>query len=148
MIDRKILIWLTLLLFLMGCGFSSSREDAAEIMEMYFAAIEGQDFQAAMAFYAETFFKESSRKSWESKLKGYNRQLGNLESYEAISWKVKKNMGANAGTFVQAVYRTRYSRRPAVEQFILKKADAGFQIIAHRIEAKEVGKGKGKTEYI
>jgi hypothetical protein len=137
---------LSLLLLLSGCGFSSSQEAAAEVMGQYFAAIEAQDYPSAMAFYAEAFFKDSSREAWEAQLRHYNRQLGDLQSFEAISWNVKKHAGANAGTFVRVVYRTRYSRHPAVEQFILKKTDADFRIIAHRLDAKDAP--GGKTQFI
>jgi len=146
MSHRKIGVLLSLLLLLSGCGFSSSKEAVAEVMTQYFAAIEARDYPAAMDFYAETFFKDASRDAWEAQLHKYNRELGDLESYEAVNWNVKKNVGANAGTFVQVVYKTDYSRHPAVEKFILKKAAAGFRIIAHRIDAKDMP--KGKTEFI
>jgi len=135
------------LLFLSSCGFSDSREAAAEVMAQYFAAIEGQDFQSAMAFYADGFFRDSSEQDWEAQLRRYNHQLGDLESYEAVSWNIKKNVGANAGTFVRVVYRTHYSRHPAVEQFILKKAQAAdYRIIAHRIQAEAMP--RGETQFI
>ena len=146
MFHRKIGLLLPLLLLLSSCGFSDSKEAVAEVMTRYFTAIEAQDYPAAMDFYAETFFKEASRETWEAHLHNTNRQLGDLESYEAVNWNVKKNVGANAGTFVQVVYKTRYSRHPAVEKFILKKAAEGFRIIAHRIDAKNLP--KGKTEFI
>ena len=138
---------LTMLLLLSGCGFSDSRKAAAEVMEQYFAAIEGQDYPSATACYADSFFKASSRQAWEDQLRRYNRQLGDLESHEAISWNVKKHAGANAGTFVRVVYRTHYSRHPAVEQFILKKAQAeDYRIIAHRIQAEAMP--RGETQFI
>ena len=137
---------LTLLLVLSSCGFSDSREAAAEVMEQYFAAIEGQDYPSAMACYADSFFKDSSRQAWEAQLRRYNHQLGDLESHEAVSWNVKKHAGANAGTFVRVVYRTHYSRHPALEQFILKKAQAEYRIIAHRIQAEAMP--QGETQFI
>lgn len=146
MSHRKIGVLLSLLLLLSGCGFSSSKEAVAEVMTQYFTAIEARDYPAAMDFYAETFFKDASRDAWEAQLHKYNRELGDLESYEAVNWNVKKNVGANAGTFVQVVYKIDYSRHPAIEKFILKKAAAGFRIIAHRIDAKDMP--KGKTEFI
>ena len=142
---RKMVL-VVLLLVLSGCGISSSKDDAAEVMTRYFAAIEARDYPAAMAYYAETFFKETSRDTWEAQLQRYNRRLGNLESFEAVNWNVKKNVGANAGTYVQVIYKTRYARHPAVEKFILKKAAAGFRIIVHRVEAR--GVPRGKTESI
>jgi len=143
------ILWLGLLAMaaFWSCGFSSSREDAAEIMARYFAAIEKQDYPAAMVFYAATFFKETSRDAWEKELQGYNRQLGDLERFEAVRWNVKKHVGANSGTFVQVVYQTRYTRHSALEKFILKKTDADFRIIAHRIEVRGAPK-KGRTEFI
>jgi len=137
---------LVLLLLLSGCGFSDSRDAAANVMEQYFAAIEGQDYPAAMAFYADSFFRESSRQDWEAQLRRYNRQLGDLESHEALSWNVKKHVGAKAGTFVRVVYKTRYSRHPALEQFILKKTRDAYRIIAHRIQAE--GVPQGETQFI
>ena len=136
---------LMLLLVLSGCGFSSSKEDAAEVMTQYFAAIQAQDFPEAMAYYAETFFKETSRETWEDQLHRYNRRLGNLESFEAVNWNVKKNVGTNAGTYVQVIYKTTYARHQAVEKFILKKAAAGFRIIVHRVEARGIPKGKSQS---
>jgi len=146
MFHRRIGLLLSLLLLLSSCGFSASKEDVAEVMTQYFSAIEARDYPAAMDYYAEAFFKDASRDAWEAQLQKYNRQLGDLESFEAVNWNVKKNVGANAGTFVQVVYKTHYSRHPAVEKFILKKADAGFRIIMHRIDAKDLP--KGKTEFI
>lgn len=146
MFHRKIGLLLPLLLLLSSCGFSASREDAAEVMTHYFRAIEARDYPAAMDYYAEAFFKNASREAWEAQLRKYNRQLGDLESFKAVNWNVKKNVGTNAGTLVQVVYKTDYSRHPAVEQFILKKAAAGFRIIAHRIDAKDLP--RGKTELI
>jgi hypothetical protein len=143
---RRCGLLLTLLLVMSGCGFSDSREAAAEVMEQYFAAIEGQDYLSATAFYADGFFKESSRQDWEDQLRRYNRQLGDLESYEAVSWNVKKHVGANAGTFVRVVYRTHYSRHPALEQFILKKAQTEYRIVAHRIQAEAMP--RGETQFI
>ena len=138
---------LLILMLLGGCGFSGSREDAAEIMKHYFTAIEAQDYQAAMAYYAEAFFEKTSRDQWEAKLQGYNRQLGDLEQYEAMSWNVKKHVGVGGGTFVQVIYKTRYSRHPAMEKFILQEGDLGFRIIAHRVQVKGAPK-EGKTEFI
>lgn len=129
-------LWLLLALLLAGCGFSASQEAAAEVMTRYFAAIETRDYEAALTVYAASFFRDTSRDAWAAHLEGYTRQLGDLESYEAVNWNVKKNVGANAGTFVQVTYKIRYSRQPAVEQFILMKADAGFRVIAHRIKAR------------
>jgi hypothetical protein len=146
MFHRKIGLLLSLLLLLSSCGFSASKEDVTEVMTQYFTAIEAQDYLAAMEYYAASFFKEASREAWEAQLQKYNRQLGDLESFEAVNWNVKKNVGANAGTFVQVIYKTHYSRHPAVEKFILKKAAVGFRIIAHRIDAKALP--KGKTEFI
>lgn len=137
---------LVLLLVLSGCGVSGSKDDAAEVMTQYFAAIEARDYPAAMAYYAENFFKETSRDAWEAQLHRYNRRLGNLESFEAVNWNVKKNVGVNAGTYVQVIYKTIYARHPAVEKFILKKVAAGFRIVVHRVEAR--GVPKGKTESI
>ena len=127
---------------LAACGFSGSREAASEVMARYFDAIQNRDYTAAVEVYADSFFRDSSRETWEAQLEGYTRQLGDLEFYEAVSWNVKKHVGANAGTFVRIVYRTRYTRQPAVEQFILKEADAGFRIIAHRIEARNLPQGE------
>lgn len=132
---------------LAGCGFSSSRDAASETMGRYFTAIETQDYPAAMACYAEVFFEKTPRNSWERKLRDYNRQLGNLERFEAMSWNVKKHVGANGGTFVQVVYKTSYSRHPAVEMFVLQKGEEGFRIIAHRVEVKGAPK-QGETEFI
>jgi len=137
---------LSLLLLLAGCGFSDSREAAAEVMEQYFAAIEGQDYPSAVTYYADDFFKDASRQEWEDQLRRYNRQLGDLQSYEAVSWNVKKHAGSNAGTFVRVVYKTRYSRHPAVEQFILKKMQDDYRIVAHRIQAEAMP--KGETQFI
>jgi hypothetical protein len=115
-------------------------------MDQYFAAIQAQDYPAAMALCADAFFQNTSRAIRQAELKGYQRRFGDLQSFEAISWNVQKKVGANAGTLVQIVYRTRYSRHPAVERFVLKKAEAGFRIIAHRLEVK--GMPKGKPEFI
>ena len=140
--------WLLLLLLLLaGCGFSDSREAAAEVMGQYFAALEAQDYPSAMEFYADAFFKDSSRETWEAQLRRYNHLLGDLKSFEAVSWNVKKNVGANAGTFVRVIYKTLYSRHPAVEQFILIKEDAGFRIIAHQLDAGKAP-GGGPTQFI
>jgi Protein of unknown function (DUF4019) len=146
MVRRKIGLLLSLALLLSNCGFSDSKEAVGEVMAQYFKAIEARNYPSATDFYAPAFFKTTSRDAWESQLQTYNRQLGDLEFFEAINWKVKKNVGANAGTFVQVVYKTRYSRHPALEQFILKKADKGFRIIAHRVDAKALP--KGKTQFI
>ena len=137
---------LALLLSLASCGFGDSRKAAEQMMGKYFAAIEAQDYSSAMGFYAETFFKDASRGDWEAQLRHYNRQLGDLESFEAVSWNIKKHVGSNAGTFVRVVYKTRYSRHPAVEQFILKRAETDFRIIAHRIDA--AGMPRGETQFI
>jgi hypothetical protein len=140
--------WIGLLLMLLGgCGFSGSREDAAEIMEHYFTAIEARDYHAATAYYAAAFFEKTPRDRWEATLQGYNRELGDLEHYAAVRWNVKKHVGVDGGTFVQVTYKTSYSRHPATETFILQKGDAGFRIIAHRVQAKGAPKG-GKTEFI
>lgn len=137
---------LILLLFLSSCGFGDSRKAAEQVMGEYFAAIEAQDYASAMGYYAETFFREASRGDWEAQLRRYNRELGDLESFEAVSWNIKQRVGSNGGTLVQVVYKTRYSRHPAVEQFILKKAEADFRIIAHRIQAAEMP--RGETQFI
>lgn len=142
MVHRKIGLLLTLALVLSSCGFSASKEAVGEVMVQYFTAIEAHDYPSAADFYAPSFFKDTSRDAWEAQLQTYNRHLGDLESFEAVNWKVKKNVGAHAGTFVQVVYKTRYSRHPAVERFVLKKADQGFRIIAHRVDAKALPKGK------
>ena len=139
---------LTLLLLLSGCGFSDSREAAAEVMEEYFTAIKGQDYASAMAFYADGFFADASRQEWEARLRQYNRRLGDLESYEAVSWNVQKHAGSNAGTFVRVIYKTSYSRHPAVEQFILKKMPDAYRIVAHRIQAEAMPQGEGETQFI
>ena len=146
MVHRKIGLLLALWLLLSSCGFSDNRVAVAEVMTQYFTAIEARDYPAAMDFYAEAFFKNTTRDAWEAQLHKYNRQLGHLESFEAVNLNVKKKMGANAGTFVQVVYKTEYARHPAVEKFILKKAAVGFRIIAHRIDAKHLP--QGKTEFI
>lgn len=135
-------LWLLLALLAIGCGFSASREAAADAMTRYFEAVERHDYAAALALYADSFFKDTSREAWEAQLEGYNRRLGDLMAYEAVSWNVKKHVGANSGTFVKVVYKTRYSRQPAVERFILKKADGGFIIIAHHIQAKALPQGE------
>ena len=135
-----------ILLLLTSCGFSDSRDEAAEVMNRYFAAIEVQDYTVAMDLYADAFFRDTSRDAWEAQLRSYRRLLGDLESFEAISWNVKKNVGVKAGTFVRVVYRTRYSRHPAMEQFILKKADEGFRIISHRLDAEKAP--GGKTQFV
>jgi hypothetical protein len=146
MVYRKIGLLLMLLLLFASCGFSASKEDVTEVMTHYFTAIEARDYPAALDYYAASFFKDASRDAWEAQLQKYNRQLGDLESFEAVNWNIKKNVGANAGTFVRVVYKTRYSRHPAEEKFILKKGTAGFRIIAHRIDAKALP--RGKTEFI
>jgi hypothetical protein len=129
-----------------GCGFSASREAAAESMARYFEAVEHRDYDAALAVCADSFFQETSREVREAELAANARRLGDLLSYEAVSWNVKKNVGAGAGTYVKVVYKTRYSRQPAVERFILKKVDRQFAIIAHQIEAR--GLPRGKTHFI
>lgn len=143
---RIIGCWLVLALLTTGCGFSASREQAAETVARYFEALEQRDYTAALAVYADSFFREVSREAREAQLEGYTRQLGDLQAYEAVRWDVKKHVGANAGTFVKVVYKTRYSRQPAVEQFILRKADGDFVIISHRIEARNLP--KGRTHFI
>ena len=139
---RIVGLGLILALLAAGCGFSANREAAAEAMSAYFAAIERRDYTAATAVYADSFFKDITREAWEAQLEDTTGRLGNLESYEAVSWNVKKHVGANAGTFVKVAYKTRYSRQPALEQFILKKVEGDFVIIAHRIEAKNLPQGK------
>jgi hypothetical protein len=146
MVHRKIGLLLTIALVLSSCGFSASKEAVGEVMAQYFKAIEAQDYPSAADFYAPAFFKNTSRDAWEAQLQTYRRHLGDLESFEAVNWKVKKNVGAHAGTFVQVVYKTRYSRHPAMERFILKKADQGFRINAHRLHADALP--KGKTQFI
>lgn len=143
---RMVGLALILALLATGCSFSASREAAEEAMADYFAAIERRDYAAAMDVCADSFFKDVSREAWEARLAGTTRRLGDLQSYEAVSWNVKKSVGANGGTFVQVIYQTRYTRRPAVEQFILKKADGDFRIIAHRIDARDLP--QGKTHFI
>ena len=137
---------LTMLLLLSGCGFSDSRKAAAEVMEQYFTALKGQDFPSALACYADAFFEDTSRQEWEAQLRHYNRQLGDLESYEAVSWNIQKHAGSNVGTFVRVIYRTRYSRHPAVEQFILTKVQEDYRIVAHRIQAEAMP--QGETQFI
>lgn len=143
---RMIAGWLILTLLAAGCGFSASREAAAETMARYFAAVERQDYPAALAVCADSYFESISREAREAELADNARRLGDLLSYEAVSWNVKKNVGARAGTFVKVVYKTRYSRQPAVERFILKKADGDFAIIAHQIEAANLP--RGRTHFI
>ena len=137
---------LALLLLLSGCGFNDSRDAAAEVMTHYFTAIKGQDYPSALALYADAFFGETSRQEWEAQLRHYNRQLGDLESYEAVSWNIQKHAGSNVGTFVRVIYRTRYSRHPAVEQFILTKVQDAYRIVAHRIQPETVP--RGETQFI
>jgi hypothetical protein len=138
--------WLILALVVAGCGFSASQEAAAESMARYFAAVERRDYAAALAVCADSFFEDTSREAREAELADHARRLGDLLSYEALSWNVKKNVGAKAGTFVKVVYKTRYSRQLAVERFILKKADGDFVIIAHQIEARNLP--RGETHFI
>ena len=143
------LLALALIGFLLpaSCGFSSSQEDAAGIMNHYFTALADQNYAGAVDYFADELLKKTSRPKWEAKLRGYNRQLGNLESFEAVSWNVQRKMGTDAMTLVKVVYQTRYSRRPAVETFILKKGDQGFQIVAHRMTIED-GPPEGRTDYI
>jgi alkanesulfonate monooxygenase SsuD/methylene tetrahydromethanopterin reductase-like flavin-dependent oxidoreductase (luciferase family) len=138
--------WLLLALLMAGCGFSDSREAAAEVISRYFEAIGKRDYEEALTVFAETFFRDTAREARKAELEAHLRLFGDLESYKTVRWNVKKNVGANGGTFVQVTCKTRYSRQPAMEQFILKEAALGFRIIAHHIEAMNMP--RGETHYI
>ncbi len=129
---------LTLLLILVfGCGFTEDKNVAENLANDLFDSISVQDFDRTMHFYSSRFFEHTSQDEWLAILHNLNMKLGDLESYELVSWNIKKQAHTSGtGTYVLLQYNVNYSKYPSVETLTLFRPIGGeLKILGHNINS-------------
>jgi ketosteroid isomerase-like protein len=136
-------------LLLAYCGFTEKRAAAEAVVARYFEALRAGDYQGAVDLYADSYRQRPPPGGHPAQLRALNGRLGDLQTYAAMEWSVKKSAGAIDATYVQVTYDVRYSRGRVRELFILQTTgdDETFQILDHRIRIQSPP-GQGETRFI
>jgi hypothetical protein len=121
---------------LVGCGFSKSKKDAEKVLARHFQAIATNGFETAIADYGEQFFQKHTKDEWKNTLVRLTAKLGTYQSNSIANWRVFKKAGSlGAGTTVEMVCQSVYSKYPAEERFVFFKGvlDSDYKIVGHYI---------------
>jgi hypothetical protein len=121
---------------LSGCGFAKSKKDAEKVLSRHFQAIATNGLESAITDYGEQFFQKHTKDEWRNTLGRLTARLGTYQSHTIANWRVFKKAGSlGAGTTVEMICRTTYSKYPAEERFVFFKGvlDADYKIVGHYI---------------
>ena len=121
--------------FLACSSTTDSKLEAETTMAKVYDLIQEEAYESVLDYYSPQFFQQTSRVKWNEMLENINSTLGSLMTYEVIGSKVKKNIGAGSGTYVQLTYETHYTKYVAQENIILFRelGTSNFSILGHHI---------------
>ena len=88
---------------LTSCGltnFTDAKENAESTVSEVVGLIREGEYGSALDYYSDSFFKVVSEEDWIGLLEHINEPLGDLESYELLTWDVEKKMGVIPRTYI------------------------------------------------
>lgn len=139
---RAIGIILATIAALSGCGSDGPSEAAVEQFGRgFFSALQSREFDRALTFYDDEFFKTRSREQWKSQLQDMQTRLGDLQAAEL---KRKQADLRYSGKFYIFEYRVTYAREVAWETvtlFVPNGRDE-VRVFGHTIKAKGSERGQ------
>lgn len=135
-------VMLAMIAGLFGCGSDGPSEAAVEQFGRgFFAALQSREFDHALTFYDDEFFKTRPREQWKSQLQDTQARLGDLQAAEL---KRKQADLRYSGKFYIFEYRVTYAREVAWETvtlFVPNGRDE-VRVFGHTIKAKDSERGQ------
>lgn len=126
-----------LVLMLSGCGITQDKSNAESIAISVFENIKTGNIDKALTFYSSKFFEGIAKEEWKSILDKMDAKIGNIQSYELVSWNVKKQAHTSgSGTYCVLQYKIKRLKYPATETLTIFKPIGGeFQVLGHNINS-------------
>ena len=84
-LGRQCLVLLVVLV-LSACGSLQVSPEAEGVISKYFQAIRAHKYDDALLLYSPRFFETTSKDKWRTLLTKVGQKLGDLQSYEIVSW--------------------------------------------------------------
>jgi hypothetical protein len=138
-VARSLLLSLLLLsvCLIPACNPIQDTKEAEAIVDKYFAAMKGHDFNRALDFYAPEFFQKTPSDKWLRSLESINGRLGDLQDYTLGSWHIDAHAGTGAGTYYTLQYVVHYAKFSSTETFVLEKLGdpSSFKILSQNIQS-------------
>jgi|GEM_PF-5774228 hypothetical protein len=113
-------------------GGCSAPKAAEEVAISYYKAIQNKDLEKALDYYSPKFLEKTPRDDLIRNLNQVNKKLGDLKTYELVSWKTTKYMGVGelpSGTYYELQYKVEYTKYPANEMLTLYKSSSNEDIL-------------------
>ncbi len=137
-VGRRAVLVVFSILILHGCAEEGpGSAEVEKVGAAFFAALQQKDFDRALTFYDEQFFKGRDREQWKSHLQEVQDKLGDLKSAEL---KRQQDDIRYSGMFHIYEYRVTYANEVAWETVTLFVPNGGEEarIFGHSIKAKSI----------
>ncbi|MCG7532549.1 hypothetical protein MHM98_14515 [Psychrobium sp. MM17-31] len=136
----RLLILISGILTLFGCGLAAQVEETDALMESFYA--ERADGQNVDRYYAKMFWDATSQQEWKNIISLVKKAHGTLNSHEQVNWNIKSTSHTNqlSGTFVSYVYNAHHEVGVVTEYLTLFREDDDdeFKILSHRFDSQEI----------
>lgn len=135
---RFVLIISLLALLIVSCTIGQDKGASEAVAAAVYESIKQKNFDTAVSFYSTQFYEKTTKEEWLEALKSINAKLGDLLSYELVSWNVRKVVGtADSGTYTQLEYKVTYSKYPSQEKLTIFKptSGGGARVLGHNINS-------------
>ena len=133
---RKVFLLAVMTSFVIGCGLGAGKEDAEHVVSSYFETVKVKNYDEALNFYSEDFFKGTDPNKWRLVLEKVMAKLGDLQSYKLVHWDGRSQIGQGAGVYTNLQYKVTYTNGQALETFgLFKPSGKKTKIMGHDIRS-------------
>ena len=136
------IVLLTSLLALSGCGVVEGKGEAEKVAQAMFEARIKNGWAGSDQYYSDLFRKRTNGKKWADVQRLVTSAMGELRSYSLNSWKVQSGIKTNdlSGTIVVLVYQTQYEKGKGTETVTVHKPLMGkkYVIVGHNIDSDKI----------
>jgi len=113
---------------------ANQEEDAAAMIDKLYAAIDRQDWNAALSLYGKRFFAEYPRAQWEKRLRDLRTRLGHIKGRDLVFSQRDAKYRYDAYIFSYTVHYEHGDTRDLITIYKAVDEKTGLHIVAHVIK--------------
>jgi len=125
-----------------GCNYVSEFDKACQAADRFFEDRFENGGAGSDGFYSKVFWDNTDAAEWRNIKKLVDLSLGELQSYNLVSWNLQDQLPTSqlSGTFAVLVFETEYEKGSGREKLTLLKRDgwAEFEIVGHQIDSQQI----------
>lgn len=133
---HTILLSLFGLLTVAGCSAPMPDLDLKPQIDGLFVALSENDYDKAMSYYPDDFFKAFPRDYWRDRLEKFNQHMGTMEGYRIRSKQSDTRFSGKFFVYQLETVHEGNKKAKHIVTFVLPVDGSGVKMVGHKITAK------------